>query len=108
MKTMIKHHIKEHKLSKIAHEEITAMIHSDKEVANYYYLKELQMTENIKNILLKNNFKDNYLNEKVHIMLGMIDNLCHEIIYHQHENMNYDIMTDLIINNIKELFKKDF
>lgn len=107
MKDTIKHHIEEHKISKIAHEEITAMIHSDEEVANYYYRKELELTEKIKTILLKNHFRDNHLDERVHIALGMIENLCHEVIYHKHKDMNYEIMTDLVINNIKELFKKD-
>ena len=45
--------------------------------------------------------------EKVHIMMGLIDNLCHEIIYHKHDDMNYDIMTNLVIENIKNLFKSD-
>lgn len=65
------------------------------------------MTNSLKNILILNGFKDDNLYEKVHIMLGLIDNLCHEVIYHKHNNMNYDIMTDLIIDNIKNLFKND-
>ena len=107
MKNMIKYHIEEHKISKIAHEEITAMIHSDPEVADYYYKKELELTEKIKSLLIENKFNDNHLDEKVHIMIGLIENLCHEIIYHRHKKMDYDVMTDLVINNIKELFKKD-
>ena len=103
MRDMIKHYIKNHKVSKIAHEEIMAMVHSDKRVAEYYYKRELDMTDSIKNLLIQNNFKDDNLYEKVHIMIGMIDNLCHEIIYHQHPNMNYDIMTDIVIKNIKDL-----
>ncbi len=103
MRDMIKHYIKNHKVSKIAHEEIMAMVHSDKRVAEYYYKRELDMTDSIKNLLIQNNFKDDNLYEKVHIMIGMIDNLCHEIIYHQHPNMNYDIMTDIVIKNIKNL-----
>ena len=107
MYDMIDKYVKNHKVSKTAHEEITSMIHSDKEVASYYYKIELEMTHKIKKLLLQNNFKDNYLEEKVHIMLGLIDNLCHEIIYHKHDEMNYEIMTDIIINEIKELFKND-
>lgn len=103
MRDMIKHYIKNHKVSKIAHEEIMAMVHSDKRVAEYYYKRELDMTDSIKNLLIQNNFKDDNLYEKVHIMIGMIDNLCHEIIYHQHPNMNYNIMTDIVIKNIKNL-----
>ena len=105
MKDMINKYVKNHKVSKIAHEEITSMIHSDKDVANYYYKRELETTEKIKNILITNNFKDKYLTEKVHIMLGMIDNLCHEITYHKHKNMNYEEMTEIVINSIINLFK---
>ena len=84
-----------------------AMVHSDKDVAAYYYKRELVMTENIKTMLMKNNFKDNNLSEKVHIVIGMIDNLCHEVIYHKHKDMNYGIMTDIVIKEIKNMFKKD-
>ena len=83
------------------------MGYSDELVAEYYYKRELEMTTTIKEILLNNNFKDNNLNEKVHIMIGLIDNLCHEITFHKHDNMNYDLMTELVIDNIKNLFKND-
>jgi len=105
LRNMINKYIKNHKLSKTAHEEITSMLHSDHDVASYFYNKELEMTEYIKNILISNNLKDNNLNEKIHIAMGMVDNLCHEIIYHQHKNMNYDIMIDIVVNNIIKLFK---
>ena len=107
LKEMINYYVSNHKISNIAHEEIMAMVHSDKRVAEYYYKRELEMTNSIKSILINNGFKNNYLLEKVHIMVGLIDNLCHEIIYHKHNNMDYDEMTNLVINNIKELFKSD-
>jgi len=105
LKDIIKTFIKNHKVSKTAHEEITAMIHSNQEVANYFYDRELLLSEYITNIFLENNYKVDHLNEKVHIMIGMIDNLCHEIIYHKHDNMDYDAMTDIVIRNIEYLFK---
>ena len=83
------------------------MVHSDKMVANYYYKRELDMTTKIKNILINNGFNKNNINEKVHIMLGLMDNLCHEITFHKHKNMNYDVMTKIVIDNIKYLFKND-
>ena len=107
LKQMIKHYISNHKVSNTAHEEIMSMVHSDKRVAEYYYKRELKMTNSLKEILLNNNFKDDNLSEKVHIMMGLIDNLCHEVTYHKHNNMDYEIMTELVINNIKALFKND-
>ena len=107
LKQMIEHYINNHKISNTAHEEIMSMVHSDKRVAEYYYKRELEMTNSLKEILLNNNFKDDNLSEKAHIMMGLIDNLCHEITYHKHNDMNYDIMENLVIDNIKNLFKND-
>ena len=98
--------IKNHKLSQSAHEEITAMIHTDSNVAKYFYDKEFEVTERIKNLLVKNGYEEEQLLEKVHIIIGLIDNLCHEIIYHKHKDINYDAMTNITINIIKNLFKK--
>jgi len=105
IKEMITNYINNHQVSEIAHEEIMSMVHSDHEIAEYYYNLELEMTKNIKNILVKNNFQDNNLLEKVHIMIGMIDNLCHEVIYHKHQCMDYDIMLNIVTKNILYLFQ---
>ena len=107
LKKMINYYISNHKVSNVAHEEIMSMVHSDKRVAEYYYKRELEMTNSLKNILLDNGFDKKDLTEKVHIMMGLIDNLCHEVTYHKHSDMNYDIMTNLVIDNIKNLFKND-
>ena len=104
IRDMIKKYISNHKVSNIAHEEIMSMVHSDKNVAKFYYDRELEMTNTVKDILIENGFVDENLNEKVHIMIGLIDNLCHEVTYHKHNNMNYEVMTELVINNIDNLF----
>ena len=105
LKSLIDNQIKNHKLSQSAHEEITAMIHTDPHVAKYFYDKEFEVTEKIKKLLVKNGFQEEQLLEKVHLIIGLIDNLCHEVIYHKHKSINYDIMTALTINMIKNLFK---
>ena len=106
LRDMIDFYINNHKVSNIAHEEIMSMVHSDKKVAQYYYKRELEITNSIKKVLMNNDFNDHNLYEKVHIMIGLIDNLCHEIIYHKHINMDYTIMTNLVIENINFLFKE--
>ena len=62
------------------------------------------MTETLTNLFIENNFKKENLKEKVHVMIGLIDNLCHEVIYHKHDGMDYDAMTDIVIKSIKDLF----
>ena len=100
LKYIIKTFISDHKLSESAHEEITAMVHSDKDVAYFFYKREMEMTVKFSEMLKENNFKEDNLLEKVHIIIGLIDNLCHEVVYHKHEDLNYDVMIDLVVDNI--------
>lgn len=100
MKNMIEKYIENHKLSQSAHEEIMAMTHSDKDVAYYFYKREMDMTYKIASMLKANDFDDININEKVHVIIGIIDNLCHEIVYHKHPDLNYDIMTDVVVESV--------
>lgn len=104
---MIDSFVQNHKLSQSAHEEIMAMAHSDKEVAFYFHKREIDMTIKICELLIKNGFNEKNLMEKSHIAIGMIDNLCHEIVYHKHSELNYDIMTDICIDTIIEIINRD-
>ena len=103
LRNMINTFIENHKLSQIAHEEIMAMTHSDKEIAEFFQENEMAMTKNISKILLDNGFDSRNLDEKVHIAIHLIDDLCHEIVYHKHKDLDYDIMINLVIENILNL-----
>ena len=105
LKKMINAFIKNHKLSKKAHEEIVAMQHSDPEIAKLFYEYEIMMTKKITDLLLKNDINTANLKEKVHIMIHLIDDLCHEIVYHKHNEMDYDIMTDIVIDCIIKIIQ---
>ena len=100
MRKMIEKYIENHKLSQTAHEEIMAMVHSDKDVAYHFYKRELDMTYKITQMLENNGFENKNLDERVHIVIGIIDTLCHEIVYHKHEELDYNKMTDIVIENI--------
>ena len=63
------------------------------------------MTNKIVSLLENNEITTNHLKEKVHIIIGVIDNLCHEIVYHKHEQLNYDIMKKEVINLITSMLK---
>ena len=107
IRKMINSFIKNHKLSQSAHEEIMAMAHSDKDVAFYFHKREMEMTKIIYDLLINNGFDDKNLLEKSHICIGLIDNLCHEIVYHKHNELNYEIMTNICVSSIVDIFNKD-
>lgn len=106
IKYIINLFIDNHKLLNNAHEEIMAMVHTDKDVRYYYQKREMDLTNNIYGLLKDNNFNEDNLKEKIHISLGLIDNLCHELIYHKHNEINYNIMKDIVINLIYDLLTR--
>ena len=100
LRSMIDKFIANHKISQIAHEEIITMTHSDKEVAEIFHESEMEMTNKIAQILIDNGLNSENLKEKVHTSINMIDNLCHEIVYHKHAELNYEKMIDIVISTI--------
>ncbi len=92
--------IKKHTLTKKAHEEMIALSHQDEDIAEIFLSKEITMTKQIVEVLKENGFEcDNFL-EKVHIIIGIVENYCHEIVYHKHSSLNYEMMKKEVITII--------
>ena len=102
---VIKTLIKNHKLSESAHEEIYSLQHSDPEVAQIFFNQEIEATNKLIEVLESNNIKTDNINEKAHLIISMIDNLCHETVYHKHKNMDYEVMKSIVIQTIINLLK---
>ncbi len=105
LENMIDKFIKTHTISKKAHEELMAMSHLDNDVADIFKKSELEMTKKIVLLLESNHFNIANCSEKVHIAYNMVDNLCHEIVYHKHDKIDYDVMKKEIIEIIVNLLK---
>ncbi len=87
-----------HTLAKEAHEEMMAMSHTDNDVREYFCNFELATADKIVEIMYQHGIKPENAREKVHIAMGMIENYSHELVYHKHEYMDYDIMKKQIIS----------
>ena len=105
LENMIDAYIKNHTISKKAHEELMAMSHLDDDVALIFKESEFDLTNKIVKILENNNIKLENPIEKIHIVIGIIENLCHEIVYHKHSKINYDSMKDEVIKMIVPILK---
>lgn len=105
LENMIDVFIKNHKISKSAHEEMMAMSHLDEDIANIFNESEINMTNRIVEILKNNGFDIPNLNEKVHLIIGIVENLCHEIVYHKHSSLDYDVMKNEVINIIMNILQ---
>lgn len=105
IKSMIDKFVKTHTFSKKAHEELMAMSHLDDDVSEIFKYSEMQMTDRIVKILESNNISLENPKEKIHIIVGIIDNFCHEIVYHKHNEMDYNTMQKEVINIIENILK---
>ncbi len=105
LEEMLQIFIKEHTLSKKAHEEMIALSHQDEEIAKIFHDKELETTKKIVETLKNFGINSPNLLEKVHIIIGIVENYCHEVVYHKHSCMNYDIMKQEVIKMIITLLK---
>ena len=97
--------ITKHTISKKAHEELMAMSHLDEDISNIFKESEIEMTEKIVSLLKEYNIILENEEDKVHIIIGIVDNLCHEIVYHNHKKLNYDIMKKEVIKIILNILK---
>ena len=105
LNNLIDEFIKKHNMSKKAHEELMAMSHLDDDVGEIFKNSELDMANKIVNLLKSNNINPTNIEEKVHISVGLVDNLCHEIVYHKHKQMDYLVMKNEVINLIINMLK---
>lgn len=102
---MIDHSVKRHNLSKKAHQEIVSMEHSDEDIEKLFKDLELETTNNICSLLRSNGLNINNLEEKIHLSYNLIDNYCHEVVYHKHSNLNYLVMKNDVVKMILSILK---
>lgn len=97
---MIDSFIKTHTIKREAHEELMAMSNLDEDIAKIFIESELKMTKQISELLIESGFDKTHIEERVHIFTNMIDNYCHEVVYHKHKDLDYDAMKEEILNII--------
>ena len=106
LENMINIFIKKHTLSKNAHEEMIALSHLDDDISKIFKDKEIKTTNIIADTLKNNNINADNLVERVHIIIGIVENYCHEVVYHQHQTIDYNIMKNEVIKIIYNLLTK--
>ena len=101
LRNMVDDAIRVHTLTKNAHKELMSMSCLDNEVFAIFNFNEEAATEK-----LVNNFPNTInIKEKVHLLINMVDNLCHEIVYHHHDGYDYEFMKEETIKLIEYMME---
>lgn len=96
--------IKSHQDNYMLHEEVIALSHLDKDVHKQFLNFEILVSGTIEKFLLQHNVKVDNITERVHLAYNIVENLCHECVYHKHANINYDAMISLTTKTLLSLF----
>lgn len=92
-----------HNMSFEAHKQLMAMCHLDDQVAEIFKTNEIKTCEEISYVLKKRGVTLEKLEVKIHIIMGLVDNYCHEVVYHKHKSIDYEAMKREIIDIIVNL-----
>lgn len=99
--------VSSHILVRDSHEEMIAMSHSDPDVAALFSELEDEIDQRLADALRAIGIAPPFLLEKVHIAHGLVENYCHEAVYHKRVHLNYSAMRADIIRLIKGLLLGD-
>lgn len=102
--SIVNHCIHVHESSQQIHEEIMSMSHTDEELAIWLQAKESEVASKIVNVIALDHQSIENVHEKVHIIIGLIENVCHEVVYHQHPSLNFNKMKIETIQTIISIF----
>ena len=98
--------IEGHKLFQNAHKEIEALTMTDEVIAGIMLETELQTTRQLELLLKQAGFDTTDLPEKTHIMYNLVESLCHELTFHQHEGLDDNKMRQIVTDTIIFLLGK--
>lgn len=87
------------------HEEIVAMAHLDPDVNDYFKKVEENLIDQLANSLIAHGFHIEHSYEKLYVAYDLVENYCHETLYHNHACIKDDIMKDIIIDAIVHILK---
>lgn len=99
-KALLDSFIELHVYKKQAHERLMEVSNLDEEVADLFNQCEIAMTKKMSELLIKHGYYTDYMEEKIHMIYSLMDQLSHEIVYHKHSELNYEVMKKIVLKQI--------
>lgn len=95
---LVEYFIAAHSQSGELHEELASLAHYDDEVEAKYYRMQESMVDLIIAKLTEKGFSVESPHEKIHIILCLFEEYCHEVTYHFHSGENYERLRSLMVD----------
>lgn len=99
LKKIIEYSAQTHMQLKNMHQELNAM-ENDPHVAKFLLEFELETSNLIKHIFEKSGILLKNADEKIHLIFHIVEDYCHEAVFHQHDFIDYDVYLEESIQAI--------
>jgi len=106
IRKLIQENIDSHQKNSSAHEEMLAMSHLDHDVHEFFVEAEHRIIHSIVDTLKRLGYDLVNANEKAHLAYTLIENLTHDMAFHKHEDVNYEIMINETISIVSHLINE--
>lgn len=88
-----------------AHREIETMSNSDAEISAIVVDFEENLTNRFADAFEQMDGGVAYIKEKIHLVFHMIEDFCHEVVFHHHHELDYAAMKKLLLESIRYLIR---
>lgn len=97
--------IKTHKKHAKMHEALHSLASTDEAVNAEFIALEDSITVKISDRLKSLGEKIDFLMEKIHLSMDIIQSFSHEYVFDKHEYIDYFVMRDMVVKTVVNLFK---
>lgn len=106
IKSIIEYSVQTHIQIKNMHQELSTM-ENDPFVAKFLLDFERETSDFIRKIFEKSGLTLNNVNEKIHLIYHIVEDYCHEAVFHQHDFIDYDVYLEESIQSIIFIIRSD-
>lgn len=89
-----------HTMSKSMHQEMAALSYTEPELEELMDETNEQLVLSIMQLFDQYGIHPSNSKEKIHMIIDLVESLCHKIIYNKHNDLNYDVMIDTAVELI--------
>ena len=104
IRDMLHYCVKMHEEFGREHTELQSLIY-EKEVCELLLSFEQATADLMSDLLKKAGFSIENPVEKIHIIYNLIEDYCHEAVFHKHNNLNYELLYEYTVQTIMFILK---
>lgn len=85
------------------HNDLGNLLNQEGQISSYVNRMETEIVKRVGALLVSNDFQMDHMTEKIHIAYDLLEDYSHEVVFKQHQELDYEVMKGEIIRLISYL-----